>query len=382
MTSSVRVGAAVVDVTPQPGLAMSGYLARTSPATGTHDPITVRALAVDNTVLVTVDVCGLHEDSCTRIRSAVAAAGTPVGTVLVAATHTHGGPAVVPGRLGGPVDPAYLAELEQACVDAVRAASRARRPAQVWYGVGADPGVARNRRRPDGPTDPALPVVRFVDGDGDVVAVLVAYACHPVVLSADNTLWTADYPGVVRAELERAHPGAAAFFLTSCCGDANTGHPARASMAPSASDRRTFAACAEAGQRIAAAALAASMEPVAGRGGVSEVRQGEVCVDLSDGQGTWPALVSVLDWSGVRLVALPGEQFAATGLALRAAIPGPLVIAGYTDGCPGYFPTEPEYTHGGYEVEDAHRYYGMPTAFAPGSAERLRDEALRLIRAT
>ena len=384
MTSAVRVGAAVVDITPPTGLAMSGYLLRTSPATGTHDPITVRALRVDRTAVVTVDVCGLHEDSCARVRAALRACAPDLDTVLVTATHTHGGPAVVPGRLGGPVDPDYLAALEQACVDAVLAAGRTAGPAAVWFGDGADPGVARNRRRPDGPTDPSLPVVRFVDSDGATVAILTAYACHPVVLGADNTLWTADYPGIVRAELERAHPGAVAVFLTGCCGDANTGHPATVSMTPAATDRRTFAACAEAGRLIAQAVLDATPQPVAATfvdGDPVLARSGEVVVDLTDG-GRWTARVSVLDWPGVRLVALPGEQFAATALSLRTAVDGPLVVFGYADGCPGYFPTCDEYAFGGYEVEDAYRYYGMPAGFAPGSAERIRDEALRLLRTT
>jgi hypothetical protein len=372
----VLVGAYVLDVTPPVGLAMSGFLARTSPATGTHDPLTLRAVTVGSTAVVSVDVCGLHEDTCARVRERVLGA-SDLTAVVVTATHTHGGPAVVPGRLGGPVDLDHLRRLEEACVEAALRARARARPAAARFGFGADPDVTRNRRRPDGPVDTSLPVLSYLDPTGRVVTVITSYACHPVVLGADNTLWTADYPGVVRRHIEAAHSGAVALFLTGCCGDANTGHPASASTL-AASDSRTFEACEKAGHRIAQAVLDAVGDPAEGPTGA---RSGEVVLDRSDG-ARWRGRVSVLTWSGVRIVALPGEPFAATGLALRRKLPGPLFTLGYADGCPGYFPTREEYAYGGYEVEEAHRYYGMPAAFAAGSAELLRDEALRLAAPT
>lgn len=370
----VRAGAAVVDITPPAGLAMSGYSARTSPATAAHDPLTARALVVNDTAIVAVDVCGLHEDTCERVRRNVVTAAPHLTSVVVTATHTHGGPAVVPGRLGGPVDPTYLARLESACVEAVLAADRSARRVTVWFGVGTDPGVARNRRRPDGPTDPTLPVLRFVDEAGQVVAVVTSYACHPVVLGPRTTVWTADYPGVVRRELERAVPGSVALFLTGCCGDANTGHSASASIVGTGGPSRTFPTCERLGRRIAQATLDADTRPVSGPTGG---RHAGVELALGDGS-CWRGRVSVLTWAGVRVVAFPGEPFAATSLAVRAALPGPALVLGYADGCPGYLPPREEYAHGGYEVEEAHLYYGMPAAFAPGCAEQLLDTALRL----
>ena len=97
----------------------------------------------------------------------------------------------------------------------------------------------------------------------------------------------------------------------------------------------------------------------------------------------WRGRVTVLNWGGVRLVALPGEIFAETALDIRrrldgVAIGGPSIVFGFADGCPGYVPPRSEYAHGGYEVDEAHRYYGMPATFAPGSAERLADAAVAL----
>ncbi|HZX07864.1 neutral/alkaline non-lysosomal ceramidase N-terminal domain-containing protein, partial [Kribbella sp.] len=251
--STVLAGAAVADVTPAVGGAMSGFVARSSPSTGVHDPITVRAVCVDDTALVTVDVVGLHEDFCVRVAARVS---LPTANVRVHATHTHGGPASMPGRLGDAVDQEWLVSLEQACVEVVEEAVRRRRPAHLLSGYGAEVVVARNRRRSDGPVDRSLPVARLVGIDGRPIAVLASYACHPVVLGADNTLLTADYPGVVRRLVEQHVPGAVALFLTGCAGDANTGHAASASVSLQTNDARTFESAEAAGRTIAAAIVA------------------------------------------------------------------------------------------------------------------------------
>ena len=62
----------------------------------------------------------------------------------------------MPGRLGQGLDPVWLRRLEDACVQAVAEARAARRPARLSFGLGTDPGVARNRRHPGGPVDPAV----------------------------------------------------------------------------------------------------------------------------------------------------------------------------------------------------------------------------------
>jgi hypothetical protein len=53
-------------------------------------------------------------------------------------------------------------------------------------------------------------------------------------------------------------------------------------------------------------------------------------------------------------------------------------VLGYADGNPGYIPPEAEFAHGGYEVDEAHRYYGFPATFAPDSIPRLLAAVERL----
>jgi hypothetical protein len=412
----MRVGAAVVDVTPPFGHAMAGFGARTLPATATHDPITARAVVVDDTALAVADVIGLDAATCRRVRQRCR---LPAERVIVAALHGHGGPASMPGRAGGGTDPDYMARLEDGLVAAIDRAAAAARPARLSAGLGDDPDVARNRRRADGPLDRAVPLLRFDDAaTGRPIALVTGYACHPVVLGADNLAWTADYPNYVRQTLEDAHPGAVALFATGPCGDANTGHSAAASLTTSAQSERTFARAEALGRRIGAAALAARLAPCGNRVAAAETtvtltlarRESETPAALAaawraEGATAAPMRrlildhwirwaetiapapltplterVAVLDWGGVPAAGLPGEIFAATGLAVRAAFGGaPGLVVAYADDNPGYIPAEEDYARGGYEVDEAHRYYGLPASFAPGSAETLAAAARRLL---
>lgn len=414
----ILAGAAVIDITPSVGMQMAGYAARLSPATGTHDKLTVRAVTVDDTAIVSVDVIGLHEESCRRIRQR---SSLDNNCVIVTALHTHGGPASVPDRGGTQADPAYATRIEDACVEAIETALRRRRPARLSFGNGIDPDIARNRRHPGGVVDPQLPVLAIRGVDGMWIAVIISYACHPVVLGANNTLWTADYPGTVRIALEETCPDAVAVFLTGCAGDIGIGDTPHGSISMAASEMRSYANAERIGSAIGAAARAAPMHHLN-----SSVQSASTSIELNlvrweeprldmlaaewrakaaTSDPAWAALyqywsmwadttareplsprrlrVTVFDWGGVRLIALPGEIFASTALKIRSVIDGISVgsrsfVFCFADGVPGYIPPQEEYVFGGYEVEEAHRYYGMPGAFAPGSAELLAAAAVTL----
>jgi hypothetical protein len=316
------------------------------------------------------------------------------------------------------VDAGYMRRLEDACVATIDRAATGRQPVTLSIGMGPDPDVARNRRHPGGIVDRALPVLRVRRADGTMLAVVVCYACHPVTLGADNLLWTADYPHYVRSTIEAAYPGATALFLTGCTGDANTGHSAHASQVLAPSEARSFVTAERLGRRIGEAALAAPEQQVgesvfAADCTVSlgfERRESEPLNALATGWraeaaadpgrrvllaqwarwaetwggvtdfARWSGRVVLFDWGGVPIVALPGEIFAETGLSIRAAFDdAPAFVVSYAEALPGYIPPRSEYRYGGYEVDEAHRYIGMPATFAPGSAEALAEAAIGLL---
>jgi neutral ceramidase len=406
----VLAGAAVRDITPPAGLEMSGFAARSAPALGAHDPLTTRAIAIDTTVLVIADVIGIDAALSARI-----CARAPGYDVIVAALHTHGGPVSMPGRLGHTHDRAYLDGLENGCVAAIHAAIGSRRPARLQFGWGTPPGIAVNRRSENSAVDDTLGVATIVGADDNVIAMLVSYACHPVVLDANNRHWTADYPHFVRAAIEAHQPGAVAIFAVGCAADLNTGHKAHASNSLAPNPNRTFATAQSIGDHIAHCALAAKMSSVAGtqcaftrrevnlpftpttpadKAAMAEIWKRErqsaepvraALLDhwiawASDGEAPsgqpYRVSVSAARWGELALLGLPGEIFADTGLSIRARHEHPIIMIGYAGDNLGYIPPRTAYPHGGYEVEEAHRFYRMPAAFAPGGAEAIADAAL------
>lgn len=420
----IEVGAAVRPLGIASPVPMSGFAARTEPSRGEHDELGARALALAENVLITLDVCALEEGTCRSIAEGVRPAAPE--QVIVTATHTHAGPCSAPTRLTR-----CTPQIEQRIIDAAiaagRAACSARRPCTMDYRVAHGVGVAANRRHAERAVDPPVQMLQFTDrggvpedggGGGCVVASLLTYPCHPVVLDGANLLLSGDYVHPLRERIEAEHPGSLAVFATGCAGDLNTGHRAEASYSLQGSATRTFAEAHRVGTRIAEAALGAVPTPLDPGGAALSTAPVSLPLNRPDAaqlaadtaewtrdrasaeagratllglwldwasavpEGTeWAGRVSALRLGEATVVALPGEPFLAVAEQIRARVEGPCLVLGYADGCPGYFPTKGEYRHGGYEVEDAHRYYGMPGPFAAGAAETLIEEALRRCQA-
>jgi hypothetical protein len=408
----IQVGASIIDITPPNGIAMAGFAARTEVAKGDHDALTVRALVVDDTAVVTVDVIGIDANLSARAR---ARASLPDQAITITATHTHGGPVSMPGRLSAKADHAFILCLEDAVVKAVDLAIVNQKPARLLGGIGVEPGFASNRRRLDGPVDTGIPVLRFESVEGSTIAILVSYACHPVVLGADNLSWTGDYPHFVRKKLETTFPGAIAIFATGCAGDVNTGHSAAASLSLLATPERSFAKAKEIGFGIANSVIDARLTDVSGNVGHSEVFA-DICFeqreqeapdilakswrlaakDTSSLEVIWAnwaekhmgrdlsplkARITALKWGSVGIIALPGEIFAETALEIREKLAqkDPLFILAYADDNPGYIPPESDYLRGGYEIDEAHRFYGLGATIAPKTAEHLAEAGCKSV---
>jgi hypothetical protein len=391
---------------------MAGFAARTEVAKGDHDALTVRALVVDDTAVVTVDVIGIDANLSARAR---ARASLPDQAITITATHTHGGPVSMAGRLSAKADHAFILSLEDAVVKAVDLAIVNQKPARLLGGIGVEPGFASNRRRLDGPVDTGIPILRFESVEGSTIAILVSYACHPVVLGADNLSWTGDYPHFVRKKLETTFPGAIAIFATGCAGDVNTGHSAAASLSLLATPERSFAKAKEIGFGIANSVIDARLTDVSGNVGHSEVFA-DICFeqreqeapdilakswrlaakDTSSLEVIWAnwaekhmgrdlsplkARITALKWGSVGIIALPGEIFAETALEIREKLAqkDPLFILAYADDNPGYIPPESDYLRGGYEIDEAHRFYGLGATIAPKTAEHLAEAGCKSV---
>jgi hypothetical protein len=228
--SSFRVGSAAADITPPPGIPMWGYGARHEmPSEGTLDPLMAQAIViaagVDKLAIVGTDLGrGPTAAMMTTIRKELAdKAG--IRHVLISGSHSHHGPVIElldePGLGRGKFDAAvkYSQELPGKLVRVILEAEKALRPARI--GIATESvNLNRNRHTKHEPraTDPMLAVIRFDDGDGKPIAVLVNFAAHPVMTDAKLLKYSADYPGFLKNKVE-AELATRCVFMQGAAGD-------------------------------------------------------------------------------------------------------------------------------------------------------------------
>ncbi len=255
MSTSVRLGAAKVNITPPVGTHLGGYGGRRYPSDDIHDELYAAAYVfTDGTTTAAVIGADLVDFPLERTqavrRKITSLTGIPGAHVMLGTSHGHSGPntkgwgAGLPGA-GEPypggmptaeldyalpvLDHDYLAELENKLAGVVAMAMQGSQTVVGGIGTGQY-GLAVNRRgelngevvncpRPDGLVDHSLPVVRFDDECGEPAGIIFNYACHPTSMS-DNHAMSADYPGPARSFVEGVYgDDCVVGFLLGCHGD-------------------------------------------------------------------------------------------------------------------------------------------------------------------
>ncbi len=217
--AALRVGAARVDITPEPTNLPRGF-------EGINDHIFVRAIVVDDgntrAGLVTVDAGAVPTNVWSEVsQQAQAQLGIPAANLLLTATHTHS----VPFGLGR--------ELAPSIVRAISDAAGKLQPARMAYGTGVsyinvnrnliDPETHRWWEGPnyDGPSDKTVAVIRFETLDGKPIGVYYNYAVHGV-LNGQLDQISGDIPGAASRYIEDSLDDAAvAVWSTGAAGDQN-----------------------------------------------------------------------------------------------------------------------------------------------------------------
>jgi hypothetical protein len=92
--------------------------------------------------------------------------------------------------------------------------------------------------------------------------------------------------------------------------------------------------------------------------------------------------VQVVRLNEVAIVGVAAELFVEAQLAIKEASPfTSTLVAAYTNGCVGYIPVASAYADGGYEVEHSYKGYRLPSAIAPGGAEKIAQTAIDVLSA-
>jgi len=408
-SSELQAGVSKANITPPLGGPMYGYGARgANVSTGVHDPLYAKTLVLSDgetkLAIVTLDLGSIDAPSTARIRRLVSDA-SDVDHVLLIASHTHSAPSFISDTPGGaqPV----LRELERKIAEAVVAANDSLLSARIGVGWGhVEEGHNRRLVHPDGsvtmfwenrerkptsPVDYAVAVIAIDTADGEPLATLVNYACHPVVLGPENLEISADYPGAMMAYL-KANVGGQAMFVQGAAGDIN---PFWDKTPPAEGG---FEQVKKMGETIAREVerVRGDIKELSSDAAIDFQRQViplEPRWDLDDpdiqqvlrqrfGERAFryyserfprernAEVNTVLLGSLLAIATFPGEFFVEHGLRLKreSMVPN-TIFAGYANGALGYFPTIRAAAEGGYGAKSA-------TMVEVGAGEKLVSQAL------
>ena len=425
------VGYAEAEITPEPRqVQMSGF-GRERYAEGALAPLLSQALVLQDreghrAVLITADVLDFDRVMVEAIRRAVTHRhGIAPENIMLAASHTHWGPAVrfdMAYSLGAP-NVWYMGFLEDTILANVEAAIDDLSPAAVAYGWMDFREIGCNRRRPvdgkigwgpyrEGSFDGHTPILRIARETTPGQLVVVGHACHP---TSSGTIgkWSPDYPGTMRDRLSRELADTKAMFVQGCGGDAKIVHedPGTGKLVFAADPNRAKAAGEKLAEAVRDYLRAQPMVPL----------RGSLACALASGQISygprWPreqlerqaypeptasgVRRNWMTWAARQALARPdasesfrydvqvwklggqltifgmeGEICSPWGPMLRAMVPGErAMVIGYANSTSSYLPDRRIVREGGYEGLTSQHAYGLAAPFT----ENIESEIKRIV---
>jgi neutral ceramidase len=418
--TTLKAAVAKADITPPPGLPMYGFLDRIKDnrlSTGTLDPLYARVLVLEvgeqRLALVTLDLGRtLNESALANLRQRVKSSAG-ISSLIVTASHTHSGPNIL-DEYPSNRPSAWETTAVERIIAAVSEASRHLVDVQIGTGRG-EVYIGYNRRQvrvdgkvtmlwtnsdkqPTAPLDPSAWVMRIDDLNGKPIAILVNYACHPVVLGPDNIKYSADFVGAMASTVEKAFDSAPlCFFLQGADGDINP-YYATTSLADGALEKRDWT-----GEQLGKEAVRVAkairtevpQEPVIDfaddvmrfqvRWNPHEFREGllssygprvfedhaNIFVHDPPPQLLELHVITALLNKRIAVVGMPGEPFVNFQINWRDRCPvQDAIVLGYANGYFDYFPTIEAAAEGGYGAADSNTYAEL------GAGERMLRQGL------
>lgn len=240
MSSTLYAGVARRVINPKLGTAKVGLRLFADPIQAIESDLAGTVLVLSNqrskVAIIALDLCVVSSAEASEVRCQVGAAiDTPTSHVMLNLSHTHSSPALPGWVLDTPeqarLKQRYQNDLTRWLVDAATEADRNLQPARIGAGWGESYiAVYRRETGPDGrdvlgevpdhPIDPAVGVVRVDDLDGEPIATLFSYGCHPVTVGPRSMVASTDFPGPAR-EVVESSLGGTAMFLQACGGNLN-----------------------------------------------------------------------------------------------------------------------------------------------------------------
>lgn len=404
-------GTAEIDITPKGSVWMDGMI-RSHRSTGVHDPLHARALCLasgkdvhDACVLVAMDLVGISQEDAQAARlGAEKATGIPWSRIVLAASHTHSGPATI--GYFNPKETEYVRELVPILIALIQRSASTMEQAAAGCASGSEDTISHYRRLqardghvvmnwepfpadkivgPLGRIDPELGVLRVasVQEESRNLCVVFNHAGHPNVLSGDNYLISADYPGLAAQRVQEKF-GCTAMFLNGAqgtmdidglrdrdwegrqrigttLGKAVADVASRLPVSPVVRLRSSSVCYSIPSRRISQGEYAWARQILAQTGGkvqplpdgVGDDFKAMLFQQLRDReQADNPVEQVCLALDDTAFISFPGELFTEIGMEIKRLSPFThTYIIGLANGAIGYVPTREAIAQGGYEVE-------------------------------
>jgi neutral ceramidase len=417
---------AKVNITPPLGIPLIGSYGK--PSDDILDELYAKALVLDdgNNTLVIVS-CDLLYTPLEEIvgparKIIMEKTGIPERNILICATHTHSGPEVftkskfrTPGDTPPPpIDYPYLNTLVKKIAGSALIACKDMRQVRIGMAKGQAPEIVYNRRpknkdglvkmaftlppevratrkvvtEPDGdvrttfvlpddntewkfgPIDPEVRVLKVESMDGETLASLVNFGCHPVCIYPYlSTTISADYPAFVASVVEKAEGGLCLFAL-GLAGDAV---PFDRGVMPRRQIGRAIGG--EAVRRLQFVTTTSDVTLSAIKKEVEFPTKRPTAEEGTDDKIPEPVTteIQVLRLGDIYILGLPGEVLVEVGLQIkkRAGLEKLFIVTLSNDAI-GYVCHSAAYDEGGYEPTGA-------TNLAKGAGEIMINQALELI---
>jgi neutral ceramidase len=400
--SSLRAGLAKIDITPTQPVLLAGYASRTNLSQGVHDPLSARAVAFDQDgkrlVLVSLDNLGFYNRTAEPMRQAILeSCQLRPEELFLCAIHTHSAPLLtLNAEKDHPNNVGYAKVLQGKLVDVVRQALDRLAPVRIGIGSGYSPVGANRRepvrgsesttrivlgRNPSAPIDREVQVLKITRPEGnELLGVAFDFATHSTSLGPGNLLVSGDVHGLAEQFVE-AHFGAGlvAPALAGASGNIdpwyrvlpgfNTNNgwiPEPVLLGTLLGEEVALVA-----RRIQAPITHAPIRTMMKTIDLPGKPRGDAASSATNQPA--PFVLTVGSIGDIALVGLGGEVFNEIGLAIKAGSPFPYtIVITHCNAAGGYLPTRSSYAEGGYEVQSS--------SFAPGAAERVIEEATRMLQ--
>jgi hypothetical protein len=417
-------------MTPPVGIWLQGY-SREKASEGIYDRLFSKALAFENgrekCLLITNDLVGVSPEMTRIVRNGVARKikGLPPSNIMITASHTHCGPAVLDNLKDGSVlDRKYLRSLAEKMIEVALMAWQDLEPVKLGMGTGKA-FFNINRRlqtpqgigflpNPKGSCDHEVGVVRIDNLDDRPKAILINFTCHPTVWG--EQLISPDYPGITQKVVEKSFTGAVALFTNGACGDIRPcfvkgpkpktfggGTPAAVMKAGTELGREVIRVARKiktrkneglgSGSKTIRFPLSRPLSVSALRKEVVQEtakikqmereKQSSSVIVWEKNRLAWTKRtlkrvesksfkpwvlgeIQLLCIGGIYFVGLPGEIMCEIGFSIKKYFkPQKCFIAAYANGCVGYVPTPRALAEGGYEPDESIKIYNLPSRFSP-----------------